>query len=59
MFKVGDSVRINDQEHEYCGAYGSVKSVDGEILTIETQSGLVEQATGEPLTASQSQVEAN
>ena len=49
MFKVGDKVRIHDQKHPYCGFYGTVLKVEGELLTIGAVS-MIE--------AFQSQVEA-
>lgn len=49
MFKVGDKVRISDQKHPYCGFYGVVIDIQGELLTISTSKAV---------TAFQSQVEA-
>ena len=53
-YQVGDEVRINDQDHAYCGCYGMVIATQGEDkrLVIETSHGLT-------VEASQGQVEAN
>ncbi|MGP1718179.1 MAG: hypothetical protein ACTS9Y_13445 [Methylophilus sp.] len=54
MFKQGDKVRINDQEHDYCGFYGTVESVIDDRLWIADDNN-----AARVIIATQSQVEAN
>ena len=53
MFKVGDKVRIKDQDHDYCGFYGTVnETIDNNLWIADDQN------SARVIIASQSQVEA-
>jgi hypothetical protein len=54
IFELGDSVRINDQDHDYCGFYGEVEGVVDDRLYIADQNN-----AARVIQAKQSQVEAN
>lgn len=56
MFKKGDKVRIKDQDHAFCGLYGTVHAVDGDELAIAGFHWVEGDAL---VKATQSQVEAN
>lgn len=48
MFKVGDKVRIKDQDNSYCGAYGEITVIEhgsiDQMVTIERDGGFVAHA---------------